>query len=105
MNRWLAGLAASVLAGAAVPSAQAPGTRPDLEYLLKHDCGSCHGMRLAGGLGPPLTADALGGYPVEFVADVILHGRGGTAMPPFRALLDPGEARWLAEYLLRGEKP
>ncbi|MCG8427047.1 MAG: cytochrome c, partial [Chromatiales bacterium] len=24
----------------------------DLLHLLKHDCGSCHGMRLEGGLGP-----------------------------------------------------
>ncbi len=31
----------------------------ELLHLLKHDCGSCHGMTLKGGLGPDLTTKRL----------------------------------------------
>lgn len=100
---WLCGLAVSLLAGVAAAAESGGNVRADLRYLLKHDCGSCHGMRLTGGLGPPLTPEVLAGYPVNFVADTILYGRGGTAMPPWRGLLTEHDARWLAEYLIHGE--
>ena len=29
--------------------------RRQLEHLLLQDCGSCHGLRLTGGLGPAIT--------------------------------------------------
>ncbi|GJL81329.1 MAG: hypothetical protein DHS20C01_09630 [marine bacterium B5-7] len=101
MNRWLYGLVASALMSIALASeSSAPGD--SLRYLLTHDCGSCHGMQLKGGLGPPLTREALKGYPVDYVAQVILDGRTGTAMPPWRALLTSDDARWLAEQLIKG---
>ena len=34
-----------------------------LDHLLLQDCGSCHGLRMTGGLGPALTRDALAGKP------------------------------------------
>lgn len=103
MKPWLSGLAASLLAGVALAGEPDADARQGLKYLLEHDCGSCHGMRLTGGLGPPLTPEVLANYPVEYVADTILYGRGGTAMPPWRGLLNEHEARWLAEYLIHGE--
>ena len=30
----------------------------ELLYFIKHDCGSCHGMTLKGGLGPALLPDS-----------------------------------------------
>jgi len=70
--------------------------------LLRQDCGSCHGMRLTGGLGPPLTADALRERPAESIAATIMHGRPGTAMPPWRRFVDEDEAWWLAGVLRAG---
>jgi len=77
----------------------------ELLHLLKQDCGSCHGLTLKGGLGPSLLAENLTGKPVSFLKSTILNGRPGTAMPPWKGLLKPEEAEWLAEILVRGARP
>lgn len=74
-----------------------------LERLVLQDCGSCHGLTRKGGLGSPLTADALQGAVPEALASIILDGVPGTAMPPWRPLMSEDEARWIAEYLLKGD--
>lgn len=80
-----------------------PVRQAELMHLLKQDCGSCHGLTLKGGLGPALLAENLTGKPVSFLASTILNGRPGTAMPPWKGLLKPEEAEWLASVLVRGE--
>ena len=75
----------------------------ELLYLLKHDCGSCHGMTLAGGLGPPLTAIALEDRSPEVLEATILHGRPGTPMPPWQGLLAAQEVRWMVRLLKSGK--
>lgn len=104
---FAAGLAvlsiASLVALAAAPDHA--GAKPsaarqaELRNLLTQDCGSCHGLTLAGGLGPPLQAHALVGKPVQYLAATILFGRPGTAMPPWRPFLSDSEAIWLANLL------
>lgn len=74
----------------------------ELLNLLKQDCGSCHGLTLKGGLGPPLTPDRLDGKPVEFLATTILYGRVGTPMPPWRPFMTDSEALWLAQRIKAG---
>lgn len=102
--RWLVpvifSLHAVVAAGSGMPSAE---RQAELRYLLTQDCGSCHGLTLKGGLGPPLTPAALAGKPPEFLQLTILQGRPGTAMPPWRTFISEDESRWLAERLLAGE--
>jgi cytochrome c55X len=85
---------------AALPAAADEARR--LEHMLKQDCGSCHGLTMKGGLGLPLTPDALQGKPPELIASVILDGIPGTAMPPWRPLLSEDEALWMANYLKKG---
>lgn len=75
----------------------------ELRELVLQDCGSCHGMRLTGGLGPALTAQALRDRPVESLVATIVHGRPGTAMPPWDGLLTQAEAAWIVERLIEGE--
>ena len=89
---------------AALPVWAAPDTarQQQLVRMVRQDCGSCHGMTLAGGLGPALTRQALADKPVESLAAVIEHGRPGTPMPPWRSMLSTDEARWIAERLLAG---
>ena len=70
--------------------------------MVRQDCGSCHGMRLTGGLGPALTREALAGKPLDAMAATIFHGRPGTPMPGWRALLSETEARWIAAQLMAG---
>ncbi len=97
-------LASLTTAGAAAAAADIGAARKaELLYLLAHDCGSCHGMKRLGGLGPPLTAEALAGRSAEDLAQTILGGVPGTPMPPWRPFLSPGEARWLAGVLINGD--
>jgi cytochrome c55X len=82
-----------------------PGDAARLERLVRQDCGSCHGMTLKGGLGLPLTPQALAGWEPADLATVILDGVPGAAMPPWRPILSPEEARWIADYLLTETTP
>lgn len=71
-----------------------------LVRMVRQDCGSCHGMHLTGGLGPPLTPAALADKPLSSMAATIFHGRPGTPMPGWRGQLTEAEALWIAEQLL-----
>jgi len=75
----------------------------ELLYLLKHDCGSCHGMTRKGGLGPPLLPENLRQRPDDLLLHTVLNGRPNTPMPPWQGLLSEQEARWLIGVLRRGE--
>ena len=75
----------------------------ELLYLLKHDCGSCHGMTRKGGLGPPLLPETLNEKPQLMLVNTVLYGRPGTPMPPWRGELTEQDAQWLVEAMLRGE--
>jgi cytochrome c55X len=74
----------------------------ELENMLVQDCGSCHGLKFRGGLGPALLPDNLQGKSRDFLIVTILEGRAGTAMPPWKKLLTEEEAAWMADRLLDG---
>lgn len=95
-------LATAVEADSSTPGKITPVRERELAHFVRHDCGSCHGLTLRGGLGPPLTPEALRGKPVEYIKAMILDSRPGTAMPPWRPLLPEAEAAWIAENLLLG---
>lgn len=92
-------LAGAVAGEASVPDA---ARSAELLHLLRHDCGSCHGLTLAGGLGPPLRPADLRDKPAQNIQQVILFGRPGSAMPGWQAFLSESEAAWLAEVLMKG---
>ena len=92
------------LAGGLPSEDLSPGRAAELERLVRQDCGSCHGMTLKGGLGSDLRAETLAGTAPEALAEIVLDGIPGTAMPPWRPLLSEGEALWIAEYLLDAGK-
>lgn len=101
-SRWPTLAALALAAGAAMAAEPAPGHQHALVHLLRHDCGSCHGMTLNGGLGPPLTAAALADKPAPALEATILQGRPGTPMPPWRGLLSDDDVRWLVHLLKSG---
>lgn len=82
-----------------VPSPVSAERAAELRHLLIQDCGSCHGLTLAGGLGPALQPGNLESKPVEFLAYTILNGRPGTAMPPWAIFFTESEGLWLAREL------
>ncbi len=95
-------LASLLLIPAALAAAPGAERQAQLEHLLVQDCGSCHGLRMTGGLGPAITHDALVGKPRESLIATVTHGRPGTAMPGWNALLDEQDIVWLVDLLLEG---
>ncbi len=98
--------AALLIALTAASSAGAAGLDSEREkellHLLRHDCGSCHGMTLKGGLGPALLPKSLEDKSEMMLRATILVGRAGTPMPPWRGILTEQEADWLARSLKEG---
>ena len=74
----------------------------ELVRLVRQDCGSCHGMTLKGGLGPPLTPEALRDKPAASLVATVLMGRPGTPMPPWQRFVTPAEAEWIVARLQDG---
>jgi cytochrome c55X len=91
--------AGGVAAAAGEPS---PARQAELLHRLKHDCGSCHGLTLKGGLGPPLLPERLAARQREELVAVILDGVPETPMPPWQGELTSDEARWLVQVLQEG---
>ncbi len=103
MRTFIAAAAAALVLATPVLANGIPDTeRKELIRLVRQDCGSCHGMTLQGGLGTPLTREALADRSVETLAATILYGRPGSAMPPWKTLLSEQQANWIAEQLLSG---
>ncbi len=46
----------------------------ELVRLVRQDCGSCHGMTLRGGLGPPLLPENLHEKPADGLVATIYYG-------------------------------
>lgn len=95
MRSLVALLALSFPAAADIPAPRAA----ELQHMVLQDCGSCHGLTRKGGLGLPLTPEALADKPAAGLTEIILDGVPGTAMPPWRPLLTRDEAAWIANYL------
>lgn len=85
-------------------SIHAPTAERQLELtrFVRQECGFCHGLKLTGGLGSPLTAQALAGKPREALEATILYGRAGTAMPGWAPHLSEADAAWIVTALLKG---
>jgi len=75
----------------------------ELQHLIKHDCGSCHGMTLNGGLGPSLQAKSLRDKSDELLFVTISEGRAGTPMPAWKSLLTENDITVIIN-LLRNSK-
>lgn len=98
-------LVVALVAATASASAEEIADAGKLANLVRQDCGSCHGLTLRGGLGKPLTSENLGVWNREQLVSIILDGVPGTPMPPWRALLSEGDARWIADRLQQGNLP
>lgn len=108
--QWWSLVPAAMLIGLVMASGTVLGQEPvtrsvdqtRLANLVIQDCGSCHGMTLRGGLGPPLRPEDLGDLPVEAIAAIISEGVPDTAMPPWKPLLSPEAIHWISQQLKSG---
>lgn len=96
----------TLLSMAAAVQAETPQPSPDrqkeLIHFVRQECGFCHGLRLTGGLGTPLTPEALQDKDFDGLVGTILSGRPGTAMPGWQPFLSEAEARWIVRNLQKG---
>ncbi len=83
----------------ATPSAE---RQHELTRFVRQECGFCHGIHLTGGLGSPLTAEALVGKSSDALEASILYGRTGTAMPGWMPHLNESDANWIVTALMKG---
>ena len=90
------------LAADLAPEAPNASRRSELITLVRQDCGSCHGLTLKGGLGPALLPETLRDKPVDGLKATLLHGRPGTAMPPWQRFITEVEAEWIIVNLQKG---
>ena len=97
MMAWLA--QGSAFAADAVPS---PDRQRELARFVRQECGFCHGLKLTGGLGSPLTAETMKEKPVELMVAIILHGIPGSAMPGWQPYLSEQDAKWIVHALQEG---
>lgn len=98
-------LGATLVLALFAPESQAepaPARRAELLNLVVQDCGSCHGLRMEGGLGLPLTPKALEGKDRDGLAITIMQGRPGTTMPPWNPFMTEEEAGWIVDMLKKG---
>ena len=79
-----------------------PSRRAEIVNMVRQDCGSCHGMTLRGGLGPSLEARTLADKDTGQLQFVILNGRRGTPMPPWKDFLTETEVAWVVDMLMQG---
>jgi len=96
------GLVVITSLSASVVAEPTAARQQEIKHLLKHDCGSCHGMTLKGGLGPALRPENLVDKADEVLKQTILHGRPPTPMPPWLGILSEEEVEWLVVILRRG---
>ena len=102
MPERLAPLLLIFLSSGALATEPEPARQAELLHRLKHDCGSCHGMTLNGGLGPALLPAQLAERSDDELVETILDGLPGTPMPPWRFEIHPAEATWLVRQLKKG---
>ncbi len=102
MRRLFSVALLAVWAPIAVASELSDTRKAELRHMVLHDCGSCHGMTMKGGLGSALRPVDLEGTDADSLAYIILNGVPGKPMPAWRALINEDEAKWIAEALTKG---
>jgi len=88
--------------GMAIASEPVTERKRELISLIRQDCGSCHGLTLAGGLGPPLLPKNLADKPTDFLVATVIQGRPGTPMPSWGMFMNTQEATWVVQMLKSG---
>ena len=98
-------ITAAILA-AASSSLFADTSNMDVEKMFEKECQGCHGPNHEGGVGSDLRPSQITKKNSYVLAEAILNGRAGTAMPPFANKMNKGDADKMVDYLqhFKGKK-
>jgi len=94
MKRFLSTVAAIAIAGSFTCASAF-----DTEKIFEQECQGCHGPMHQGGVGSDIRPDKVKDKNSMFLANTILDGRAGTAMPPFKGTISKQEASLMVDYL------
>jgi len=71
----------------------------DVANVFEKECQGCHGPNHEGGVGADLRPNKIAKKNSYMLAQTILNGRPGTAMPPFKDKLNKADAQKMVDYL------
>jgi len=100
-------LVMSVAALAVVSSGLFAGTsNMNVEKVFEKECQGCHGPNHEGGVGSDLRPKVISKKNSYMLAETILNGRPGTAMPQFKEKFTKADADKMVDYLqhFKGKK-
>ncbi len=90
----------SAAAVAVLASGLVAGTsKMDVEKVFEKECQGCHGPNHEGGVGSDLRPNVIGKKNAYMLAETILNGRPGTAMPSFKEKFTKADADKMVDYL------
>ncbi|MFA6138236.1 MAG: cytochrome D1 domain-containing protein [Sulfurimonas sp.] len=78
----------------------------DVEKMFEKECQGCHGPNHEGGVGSDLRPGVIEKKNAYSLAETILNGRAGTAMPQFKEKFNKTDADKMVDYLqhFKGKK-
>lgn len=78
----------------------------DVEKVFEKECQGCHGPNHEGGVGSDLRPAVIAKKNSYALADTILNGRAGTAMPQFKEKFTKADADKMVDYIqhFKGKK-
>jgi len=93
-------LVMSVAAMAVVSSGLFAGTSNiNVEEVFEKECQGCHGPNHEGGVGSDLRPAVISKKNSRMLAETVLNGRAGTAMPQFKEKFSKDDADQMVDYL------
>ncbi len=79
---------------------QANASGMDYAKVYKQQCQGCHGAMHQGGVGANLKPKALKRANAQMLAETILYGRAGTAMPAWKSIFTKNDAAGMVSWLI-----
>lgn len=95
-NKLVMSAAAMAVVGS---SLVADTSNMDVEAVFEKECQGCHGPNHEGGVGSDLRPNVIAKKNSQDLATVVLNGRAGTAMPPFKDKFSKADADKMVDYL------
>ena len=90
----------SIAALAVVSTGLIAGTsNMDVEKVFERECQGCHGPNHEGGVGSDLRPTVIAKKNAYKLSEVIMNGKAGTAMPPFKEKMNKDDADKMVDYL------
>lgn len=78
-------------------------SKMDVVKMFELECQGCHGPNHEGGVGSSLEPKVIGKKNAYMLAETILNGKAGTAMPAYKGKMNKDDADKMVDYLLKYE--